>query len=129
MALVVGGAAAAELLADDPRFEGRRRPLLQGIGGLDVVMRVDQDGGQPRVHQPLRVDGGVTGRLDQLRGGEARIPGRLGELLGAAPDVAGMSGVGRDRGDTAEFDQFIDEARLVGVAVGVEVLSVHGRGA
>jgi hypothetical protein len=68
----------------------------------------------------------VTGRLDQLRGGEARIPGRLGELLGAAPDVAGMSGVGRDRGDTAEFDQFIDEARLMGVAVGVEIPSVHG---
>ena len=127
LTLVVDRAAAAELVSDDHRLEGRRRPLVQGVGGLDVVVPVDQDGGQRRVLDALRVDRRVTRGLDQLCGREAGVAGSPSEVFGAAADVAVMGRVGRDRRDPAELDQLIDEAVLVGGAVGIEVGGAHPR--
>ena len=45
--LVVGGAAAKEAVADHPGLEGRSTPAF-AVGGLDIEVVVDGDGGELR---------------------------------------------------------------------------------
>ena len=56
LALVVGRAAGEHPTADDDRLEGRRRPQVQRIDRLDVVMAVDQDRRRSGRVEPVRID-------------------------------------------------------------------------
>ena len=59
-----------------------------------------------------------------LEAGRAR---RRGQVLGVAPDVRGVIGIGGDAGDAEELDELVHVALLVGGAVGVQVVLRHAR--
>ena len=60
LALVVGRATGQQALALDHGLERRRRPEVQRIDRLDVVVAVDQHGRCPGGVQPVGVDDGMT---------------------------------------------------------------------
>ena len=94
LALVVGRAAREDPVADDDRLERRRRPQLERIDGLDVVVAVDEHRRSARRVQPVGVDDRVTaglGRLDVL---EPDRRSRVDQPVGGAPAVGR---VGRQR--------------------------------
>ena len=91
LAFVVAGAAGVEGAVADGGFEGGRHPLVEGFGGLDVVVAVDEDGGAVGEVGVARDDGGVAaGGEDfglEAEGGEVG-----GEPVGAALAVLGVFG-------------------------------------
>ena len=127
LALVVDRTAGVEGTVALLRFERGRQPFVERIDRLDVVVAVDECGGQRRVDDPLRVQGGVARGREQLGAGETGAERAHGEVLGGSDDVASVRRVGGDAGDPAGLDQLLDEARLVARAPGVEV-RVNGRG-
>src|SRR5690606_5264805 len=105
----------------DRRFERRVAPLVERIGGLDVVVPVEEDRRPVGTGaRPLGVDQRVTGGGDLL-GGE---PGRaelLDQPVGTAVDVAGVGGVGRDRRDPQVVEQLVEITGLVAIDAGEDV--------
>ena len=74
VALVVGRTAGEHPSFLDHRDERRRLPEIDGIHGLDVVVRIHQDGGLARRMQPIRVNQRMTSRLADLDVFHARRP-------------------------------------------------------
>ena len=75
-------------------------PQLQRVDRLHVVVAVDDRDRRVRLGgRPLGEDGRRARRLPHLDGGEAVAPERVGQPLGAAPDVVGVRRVGADGGD------------------------------
>ena len=115
LALVVGRPAGVELAVAHRGLERRRRPQLQRIDRLHVVMAVEEDRGRPRRAQPVGVHHRVAGRFD-----EARVlhPDSL-ELvlrpLGAAADV------GRVLGQCADARDGQVRLQLLDVVIAIEV--------
>jgi hypothetical protein len=98
LALVVGGPAGVEPPLPHRRGEGRGFPELQGIGGLDIVVAVDQDRGGPLVHQALGVEDGMEGGLVEL-GVKAQGLEPLLKPKGRPAHVCLAGGVGGNRRD------------------------------
>ena len=66
LALVVGGAAGVEVAVAHGGLERGREPGLKRLGGLHVVMPVDQQRRLAGRTQPFGVDDRVALGLDQL---------------------------------------------------------------
>ena len=102
LTLVVGGATREHPAVVDDRLERRRRPQVQRIHRLDVVMAVDERGGRPFGMQPVGVDDGVERRLLDRDVLEAGPPEGVCEPLGGTADVGSVLRQRRDAGDPQE---------------------------
>lgn len=103
LAFVVAGAAGVDVVVFDDGFEGRGVPEVEGVGGLDVVVAVEEEGGLAGGEEGFGVDEGVAaGGFDEFDVGKDREFG--GDPFGGAADVGGVGGVGGDAGDAEEFD-------------------------
>ena len=116
LALVVGRAARVDLAVAHGGFERRRLPQLDRIDRLHVVVAVEEDRRRPFGAQPVAVDDGKAGRLDQPHVLHADAPHLVGRPLGAALHVAGMLGQRADARDGEVRLELLD----VTVAVGVD---------
>ena len=102
LALVVGRAAGEHPAVDDHRLERRRRPQLDGIDRLDVVVAVDEHGRRIGRVEPVRVDDGMAAGLERLGVLDAGRCQRVGQPLGRAPAVGGVRGDAGDARDAQE---------------------------
>ena len=94
LALVVGGAARPDAAVADRRLVGRRRPQLEGCGGLDVVMLDGAEGPWPVADLPddqrrRAVD------LEHLDPGPEPLEA-CGGPVGRAPQPGSVAALGRD---------------------------------
>ena len=107
------GAFGVPLGFFDDGVEGPRFPQLDGVGGLDVVVAVDQDGGQCRVDDFFAVYDGVAlgGAAFSLVG--YGLEGGLRHELGGCLDVLLVGRIGTDRGNAQEVQQFFQKAIAV----------------
>ena len=108
------------------RLERRRLPLVDGVHGLHVVVPVEEDGRRALGVQPVAVDDGVAGRLDQPDVLEAD-PLQLGRRpLRAAGHVGSVVRQRADAGD----GEVLGQLPHVAVAVGVDEVGdgVEGHG-
>ena len=87
LALVVGHASTEDAAVLDAGLEGRAGPLVERVGGLDVVVGVDDDRGSVCGMQPVGVDDRVAPRLGDLDVLEADGPHPRREPLRAGPHV------------------------------------------
>ena len=95
LALVVGGPARVDLAVAHGRLERRGVPELQRIDRLHVVVAVEEDGRRAFGAEPVAVDDGIAGRLDQPHVLHPDPPHLVGGPLGAAPDVLPGAAAGR----------------------------------
>ena len=125
LSLVVGRPARHQDLAVRPVLElGLERsalPEVERVGGLHVVMAVEQDARAaiPRVFRRLRSamghDHGLSRRV-AARGVEAKPAQVIDQPVGGAHAVVGIGGVGRDGRDA----QQVEQPRHAGVEVFVD---------
>ncbi len=115
LALVVGGAAREQLLVADGRLERWRRPLVERIDRLDVVVAVDEHRRRPRGAEPLAIDDRMAWRVDESRAFEPDGAHVLCHPLGAAADVTGVFGNGADARNGQKGLQFVEVAGLAGL--------------
>ena len=108
-------AARVELAVADRRLERRRRPQVERIDRLHVVVAVEEDGRRTRRAQPFAVDDRVAGRLLDAGVLQADAGHLVAGPLGAAAHVGRMAGQRADAGDGQILLQ------LVNVAVAVDV--------
>src|SRR5690606_6101545 len=103
------------------RLEGRRGPELERLGGLHVVVAVDEYGRRVRAGAaPFADDDRVAGRA--LDGGlERGLAHAGGEPLGGALHVRLVLAARADAGDAEELEQLVAEAAEVRVDVLVGV--------
>ena len=112
LALVVAGAAAVEVAVALGWLEGRRDPLVLGVGGLDVVVAVEERGGLAGGVQPVGVDQRMALGFDQPRVLEADA-GQLGQdKLGGAAAIALVLG---QRGDGRNAQQILQLTQKAGM--------------
>src|SRR3954454_21317571 len=91
LALVVGGTAGEEPVADHDRLERRRGPQVERVHGLHVVVAVDDDSRFVIGVEPVRVDHRMATRLRPLDMLEPGFRQRVGDpACGATADL-GMS--------------------------------------
>ncbi len=109
LALVVDRAARVELAVAHRGFERRRRPELQRIDRLHVVVAVEEDGGRASGAEPFGVDHRMPGRLDETGAVHADAGEFGGRPLGAAPHVGGVFRQGRDAGNGEVALELLDE--------------------
>jgi hypothetical protein len=134
LALVVDGPSRPALAVDDGGLERWRRPLVERVDGLDVMVAVDEGGrGAGAGVQVVAVDGRGTGGLEELDVLEAGVAHQLGGELCRLPHVGGVVGLGRDRRDAQPFEQGLDDALGFGVDVVLQYEfglrhALHGRG-
>ncbi len=107
LAFVVAGTAGVDVVVSDDGFKGRGVPEVVGVGGWDVVVAVEEEGGSARGEEGLGVDQGMAaGGFDELDVGEDGQFG--GDPFGGATDVGDVGGVGGDAGDAEEFDELVE---------------------
>ena len=128
LALVVDGAARVEPSVAHLRLEGGRRPELEWLGGLHIVMTVDQDGRRGGARTaPLRHDDGMTAGLVHRRG-QSRGAQRLCGPLRSASRVGIVLRAGAHAGNAEVVEQFALDAGVVRREVLVEVGRDGGHG-
>ena len=112
--LVVRRAAGVDAVVLDGGFEGWGVPELDRVGGLDVVMAVDEQGGGAFGVEPVGVDGWVAAAIEELDVLEADF-GQAGlEDVGGGGDAFCVGRVGGDAWDSDEVEQFFQQAGPVG---------------
>src|SRR5690606_27797504 len=112
--LVVARAAPVDLAVAHLGLERRAVPQLEGLGGLDVVVTVDDHRGQARVVVQAADDDGVPrGRQDAHVGDPGALHPRGGPP-GGGRHVGPPLGVGADAGDAHEVHEVGDVALLAG---------------
>ena len=116
LALVVRRAARVDLAVAHRRLERRRRPEIQRIDRLHVVVAVEEDRRLPRCVEPVAVDHRMAGRVDQLHVAHPGAGERVGRPLRRAPHVGGMLGKRADARDRQILPQFIN----VSIAVDID---------
>jgi hypothetical protein len=118
LAFVVGAAAPVQPAVADLGLERRAGPGVQRVGGLDVVVAVDEHGGGAGRPGPVAQDQRPAGRPGHRRleagGGDqvAGVTGRLGHALAGGAHARGPDPAG----------QPLHERRPVGVDVGEHVV-------
>ena len=122
MGLAVHRPAREELAVDLGGREGIGVPAIFQLGGLDVVMAVDEDRRRVRPRaQPLAVHQGMAAFLaEQFDACQADAAHVGGDPLGRALDVPGALRQGADAGDGQQIGEFGAEAdgMLAGVLQG-----------
>ena len=121
LALVVDRAARVEVAVALGGFEGRGGPFVDGIGRLDVVVRVEKNGRGGCSVEPVGVDErmavGMAGRggLDEADVLHADAAEFGGNELGGAAGVGVMLRQRGDGRDAQEGLELFDEALRVGL--------------
>ena len=110
---VVDGAAGEDFVFADGGLKCGGGPEVDGVGGLDVVVAVEQDGGCVGDVGRAGEDDGVGVGLDQV-GGEAGFGEAVGGPPGGGGAIAGVGGVGADRGDGEPLDGAVDGVVAIG---------------
>ena len=116
LALVVGRAARVNLAVAHRRLERRRRPEIQRVDRLHVVVAVEEDRRLAWRVEPVAVDHRMARRVDQLHVLHAGAGERVSGPLRGAPHVRGMLGKRADARDREILLQFIN----VSIAVDVD---------
>lgn len=97
------------------RFKGRRFPVVQATGGLDIVMRVEEDrlrigsGVQP-LPDDIGVGSGDAQHLDPLK---TRFANLYGDRFGRSLDLKGVESVRRHPGNPRELNKRIEGLRKI----------------
>ncbi len=125
LALVVDRAATVQLAVAHRRVERRRRPQLERVDRLHVVMAVDQHRRRAGCAEPLAVCHGVPGGLEHL-GGEPRSLHAGHRVFGGGPHVGGVIRLRGDRLDGDPGFQLGEIALAVGANVIDEGIGVRG---
>ena len=110
LAFVVGGAAGVDVAVAAHGLERRRRPLLQRIGRLNVVMPVDQRRRGPGDVRRLAVDQRMAAGGNHLVA-ETELVELVGHPGCRPLHVRLPLRVGADAGDPQEFAQFFFKPR------------------
>ena len=107
LALVVDGAPGPALAVDDDRGEGRRRPGIERVDRLHVVVAVDQDGrGAGAGMQPVAVDGRARRRSrSSATCSRPASASRPAQNSADRTHVAGAVGMGRDGRDPQPVEE------------------------
>jgi hypothetical protein len=126
LSLVVHGAAREDLPVAHRRLEGRRRPELERLGRLHVVVAVDEDGLRAGRPAPFTEHDRVPRRLEDLRR-QARGPHVRRQPLRRARHVGLVLGARADARDAEEREQLVVDARVVLREEGVEIAGNRGR--
>jgi hypothetical protein len=100
-------------------------PGLERLGGLDVVVAIDEDGRPARGLERLGVDERVPSGLDQLDDREAHRPEILDEELRGESGVWVVVGLGGDAGDSQERLELLLELPLFGLEIRVHPIDRH----
>ena len=111
--LVVDRAPGIEIAVALGGLERGRKPLVERVGRLDVVMAIGQAGGLAGGVQPVPIDQRMTGGLDHpdmLQANALQFPG---QALGGQADVARVLGKGRNGRNTEQRFEFLEETRLL----------------
>ncbi len=124
LALVVGGPARIEVAVADGRLERGRQPGPERLGGLDVVVPIDEEGRLAGRVQALGIDEGVPRGLDEV-GVEATGPEVVADELGRATGVGVVVRLGADGRDADEGLELLLEVGLVGFEVSVHLVDRH----
>ncbi len=114
LALVVDGAAGVEIAVALGGLEGRREPLVERIGGLDVVVAVDEHGGfaRQRAASRRRPADGLAVSMRRTFSMPMRLSSAASKFGGAAAIVLvlGQRGDGRN---AQQVFQFIEKTRMI----------------
>ena len=102
LALVIGGATGQDPVANNDGLERRRGPELRRVHRLDIVMAVDEHGRGVRGVQPVRIDDGMTTRLERLGMLQARGGQVVDQPVRRPPAVARVLRERRDARDPQE---------------------------
>ncbi|MNX67347.1 hypothetical protein D3C86_984720 [compost metagenome] len=100
--LDVGRAARIEAVADLRRFEGRGAPQFDGVGGLDVVMAIDQQRRSARRAHPFAIHGRFASPIQQLYLLQAFGPQPFVQEAPGLVHGTGVGGIGADTGNAQE---------------------------
>src|SRR5690606_5969076 len=130
LALVVGGAPGADGAGpvgegDENGLEGIALPQLERVGGLDVVMAVEEGGGA----LPLA----AVGEDDRLAGGvvDAGLEAEAAQVSrvepGAGTAVGGMGGIGGDRAEAEGREKPLERRIEIGIEAGKDAVEVGHR--
>jgi hypothetical protein len=117
LALVVDGSAGIKIAVALGGFEGRRFPLVEGIGRLDVVVSIAEAGWFAFSVKPVGVDERMARGGDDLNVLHADAGEFFGERLGGSEDVPFVFGKGGDGRDAEERLEFVEEAGIVAASV------------
>ena len=125
LALVVSRSSRVDLAVPDGCLERRRRPQLERVHGLNIVVTVEQDRRSARRFKPIAVDHRIAGRLDETHVLETDTPHFSRAPFGAPAHVGCVLW---QRRNTWNREQRL---QLVEVAIAIEVDEiddlVHGR--
>ncbi len=98
-----GGAAAEEIAVPHGGLERGRSPKLKRLGGLDIIVAVEKDGGIARGFERFRIDERVKiggNDLNRFEAGSAKI---IRDPAGGALNIGLVLALGADAGDAQEF--------------------------
>src|SRR6266542_4531667 len=94
-------------------LEGRRGPLVERLGGLHIVVRIDQDCRLRSCMQPVAIDQRMAGGRDAFAVLEADAPQLRGHEGGGALDVRLVLRQRADAGNTQQLLELFQKALLV----------------
>ena len=117
------GALGMQFRLADDRLERRGSPEIERIRRLDVVVSIDEDRRQGRVHNPLPVHDRIAGGLHDLHTVGPRLAQVICHGFRAADHVFLVGWVGTDGRNAEQVEQLIEKAVPVG---GEEILCGHG---
>src|SRR5713101_2818807 len=106
LAFVVGGAASKEIAVSHGRFECRRSPEIERLGGLHVIVPVKENGWLTGSFQGFRIYERVQvcrNDFDLLKSGGTKI---LRDPARAALDIGLVLALGADARDAQKLAQF-----------------------
>ena len=111
LALVVGSTARVDASLRDTGLERRGGPAVERVGGLDVIVAVDQDGALGRIRRCPRQHHRRS--LRRVNGGRQVGRGeKFAQPLGAGEEVWCVFRLGRDTGEAEKLPQKVD--RILG---------------
>ena len=106
LALIVGSTAAEEIAVANSGLEGRRSPEIERLGGLHVIMAVEENGGLAGGFQRFRVDEWVQGGGDDFNVFETGGTEIAGDPVRASFYIRLMLALGTDAGNAQKLKQF-----------------------
>ena len=113
LAFVVDGAAGVDVVVALGGLEGRSVPLVERLGGLDVVVGVAEHGGLAGGVQPVGVDEGMALGGDDLDIFHADAAQFVGHIVGGFLNVGLVLFEGADAGDAEKIFEFVQETLLI----------------
>ena len=99
---VVGGAATVEIFSADGRLERGSSPQIERLGGLHVVMSVNQHRGLARRLKGFAVHEGMYLGWNHFHAIQARSAELLGDPSGGALDIGPVLGLRADAGNAEQ---------------------------